>query len=55
MWWAILGIVIVVTIYEISPKAGLALAGLVFLAMIYTYYLKHTVSWETVLPLSGKE
>lgn len=54
MLWAILGIVIIVTIYEVSPKVGLALAGLVGLAMIYTFYSTRTVSWEQVLPPSGR-
>jgi hypothetical protein len=54
MFWAIVGIIIIATIYEVSPKVGLSLAALVGLGMIYTYYSKQTVSWETVLPLSGK-
>lgn len=54
MLWAILGIVIIVTLYEISPRLGLALAGLVGLAMLYTFYSKKTVSWEEVLPPSGR-
>jgi heme O synthase-like polyprenyltransferase len=54
MLWALLGIVIIVTVYELSPRTGLALAGLAALAMIYTFYSKRTISWETVLPPSGQ-
>lgn len=49
--YALLGIVLVATIYEINSSAGLAIGAIVILAMIYTIYSKRVVSWEVTLPM----
>jgi len=48
--WALVGIVIIALIYEINAKVGLALFIVVAMAMVYTYFSKHTVSWTEVIP-----
>jgi hypothetical protein len=45
--WAIVGIIIVATVYEINARAGIALFLLVIMAMVYRYGMKYGFSSET--------
>jgi TRAP-type uncharacterized transport system fused permease subunit len=52
--YAIGGIILIATVYEINRKVGLALFALAILAMIYTYFGREISQVEITLPRSGQ-
>jgi hypothetical protein len=45
--WAIGGIIVIATVYEVNPKAGIALAVIALMGMALTYIPRFGLRFET--------